>query len=187
MTKNTPAIRPFVAILNGKIKTNSLKIAEHFNKRHDNVLRDIQNLECSKEFTALNFEGSEYLDASGKVNLMYEITRDGFTFLAMGFTGKEAARWKEAYIAAFNALEAELNRQAQTSQPDRFIGNPQKECARLINSRAYALAMIQYSTIKCSIEAAIRREPYMTPAELEEFLQNLDVCVSIIQTRRAKQ
>lgn len=69
---------------------SSLMVAEKFGKEHKNVLRDIQNLECSQEFTKLNFELSNYKDSTGRKLPMYEMTRDGFTFLAMGFTGKEA-------------------------------------------------------------------------------------------------
>lgn len=100
---------PSLAVINGTIKTTSLKVAEHFGKRHDRVLRAIDNIECSSEFTHLNFGVSEYKDASGKSNPYYEMTKDGFTFLAMGFTGKEAAKWKEAYINAFNKMAEQLS------------------------------------------------------------------------------
>jgi Rha family phage regulatory protein len=111
-TPNTPKIRPYVALIHGEIRTTSLKVAEHFGRDHKNVLQSIENLGCSIEFTELNFQPSSYKDASGKLNPMFEMTRDGFTLLAMGFTGKEAMKWKEAYITAFNAMEAELQRQA---------------------------------------------------------------------------
>lgn len=88
--------------------TTSLDVAEKFGKRHDNVLRDIQNLECSKEFARLNFEEIFYQDSYGRNQVGYEMTRDGFTFLAMGFKGKRAAQWKEAYINAFNAMERRI-------------------------------------------------------------------------------
>lgn len=108
----TPAIRPHVAVIDGQIKTTSLKVAEHFGKRHDDVLRRINNLDCSPEFAARNFAASKYQVAGGKntsrEEIMYEITRDGFMFLAMGFTGAKAAQWKEAYINAFNRMESEL-------------------------------------------------------------------------------
>ena len=92
----------------GQITATSLQVAEHFGKRHDNVIRAIRNLEVSQEFSLLNFEARDYFDDRGKVQPMYDITRDGFAMLAMGFTGKEAARWKEAYISTFNAMEAKL-------------------------------------------------------------------------------
>jgi len=55
----------------------------------------IRKLECSEEFRRLNFEPSDYIDERGKEQPMYEMTRDGWTFLVLGFTGKKAARFKE--------------------------------------------------------------------------------------------
>lgn len=97
--------KPSVKLVHGQAITTSLKIAEAFGKRHDSVLRTIAALECSPEFRAHNFVAAEYTDAQGKPRPMFTITRDGFAFLASGFTGKEAAQWKEKYIAAFNELE----------------------------------------------------------------------------------
>lgn len=107
-TQTIPELRPDLAVINGQIKTTSLKIAEHFGKRHDDVLKRINNLDCSPEFNARNFAAVEYLDAKGEKRPAYEVTKDGFVFLAMGFTGKAAAQWKEAYINAFNEMERKL-------------------------------------------------------------------------------
>ena len=96
-----------------KPNTTSNKVAEVFGKTHYNVMRDIENLDCSENFTALNFEGSKYKDDSGKINRMYLMTKDGFTFLVMGYRGKKAARFKEDYINAFNQME-EILREKQT-------------------------------------------------------------------------
>jgi Rha family phage regulatory protein len=85
--------------------TTSLKVAEVFNKRHDNVLQSIQSLDCSDEFRLLNFKETFYTDEWNREQPMYYITRDGFTFLAMGYRGKKAAAFKEAYISAFNKME----------------------------------------------------------------------------------
>ncbi|MDO4705734.1 MAG: Rha family transcriptional regulator [Comamonadaceae bacterium] len=105
--------KPALEIIDGHVTTTSLQIAEHFDKRHDTVLRAITRLECSPEFTDRNFAASDYTDSTGRKLPCYRITRDGFVFLAMGFTGKDAARWKEAYIDAFNQMEAALLAQAQ--------------------------------------------------------------------------
>lgn len=104
---NAPS-RPVLSIINGHATTTSTQIAEHFGKEHKSVLRAIQNLGCSTEFTERNFAPSEITDSTGRTLPAFIITRDGFSFLAMGFTGKEAAQWKEAYIEAFNAMEAAL-------------------------------------------------------------------------------
>lgn len=84
---------------------SSLDIAETFEKRHSDVLRSIETLECSKSFTERNFALSDYKDSTGRSNKMYYITRDGFTLLVMGYTGEKAMRFKEAYIQQFNEME----------------------------------------------------------------------------------
>lgn len=101
-----------VSVVNNKVVTTSLQVSKVFEKTHHNVLRDIRNLECSSDFQAFNFESSFYLrklpNNATKKEPMYYLTRDGFTFLAMGFTGKIAAKFKEAYINAFNEMEKKL-------------------------------------------------------------------------------
>ena len=112
-------IAPALTVIDGTITTTSLQIAQHFGKRHDLVLRAIRNLECSPEFHARNFAEmtTDVVAGKGAVRKSpaYRMTRDGFVFLAMGFTGKEAAQWKEAYIEAFNLMERELL--ARTTRP----------------------------------------------------------------------
>jgi Rha family phage regulatory protein len=72
------------------------------------VLQAIETLDCSKEFNRLNFQPNYYLDARNRAQPMYYITRDGFSFLVMGFTGIQAARFKEDFINAFNRMEKHL-------------------------------------------------------------------------------
>lgn len=88
---------------------SSLTIAEHFEKRHDNVIRDIENLMVgllSVEDTPTLFKKSFYIEEqNGQRYPMYLMNRDGFALLVMGFTGKEALKWKLEYIKAFNAME----------------------------------------------------------------------------------
>lgn len=88
---------------NHKFWTTSADIAEKFKKRHNNVMQAIRNLECSDQFSQLNFKQSKYIKRGKEYNCFF-ITKDGLAFLAMGFTGKEAATWKEKYINAFNYL-----------------------------------------------------------------------------------
>jgi len=92
----------------GEPVTTSLVVAEKFGKRHDNVLRAIDNLECSEQFILLNFEEISYVDVAGRKQRMVEMTKDGFAMLVMGFTGSAAAAWKEKFIAAFNEMERTL-------------------------------------------------------------------------------
>lgn len=86
-------------------RANSLMVAKMFNKRHDNILADIRNLDCTKGFRLLNFQESIYKNEQGKKQPCYNMTRDGFTYLAMGYRGKKAAKFKEAYIQRFNEME----------------------------------------------------------------------------------
>ena len=86
----------------------SLDIARTFEKEHKNVLKDIRELNCSEEFGRLNFEPTDYIDEHNRKQPMYYITRDGFTMLAMGYTGEKAMKFKEAYIKQFNAMERML-------------------------------------------------------------------------------
>ena len=97
-----------VAVYDGQPCTTSLKIAEVFGKAHRSVLGIIRNLEAPADFVQHNFVRYTYTAANGKANPAYQITRDGFTLLAMGFTGKAAMRFKVAYIEAFNAMEKQL-------------------------------------------------------------------------------
>ena len=82
---------------------SSLDVAETFGKEHK-----IRELNCSEEFGRLNFEPTDYVDEHNRKQPMYYITRDGFTLLAMGYTGEKAMKFKEAYIKQFNAMERML-------------------------------------------------------------------------------
>jgi Rha family phage regulatory protein len=88
--------------------TTSLQVAEVFGKNHRDVLETIQNkinsAENSAQYDSMFAQG-EYKDKSGKRNKMYYMNRDGFTFIAFGFTGKKADEFKLKYIDAFNRME----------------------------------------------------------------------------------
>ena len=98
-----------VEIDGGNMFTTSLIVAQAFEKNHFDVLKAIKNLECSPQFNERNFAAVEYMDAKGEMRPAYRLTRDGFSFLAMGFTGKKAAAWKEKFLEAFNVMEKALH------------------------------------------------------------------------------
>lgn len=108
---------PVICISHGQATTTSKAVADYFHKQHKDVLRKIEALlpDLPEEFHGRNFApmGIKVEIGLGKTRTDpgYEITRDGFTLLAMGFTGKQALQWKLRYIEAFNAMEAHLSDQ----------------------------------------------------------------------------
>lgn len=93
---------------NGNDVTTSLIVAQVFGKEHKNVVRDIENLSCSENFNRLNFERITYKDARNREQTAYEMTKDGFSFLVMGYTGAKAGEFKERFINEFNRRESLL-------------------------------------------------------------------------------
>lgn len=98
-----------INVIDDQFVVNSLEVGEHFNKRHDNVLRDIEKIKKD----ILNFEEMffevQIPDSYGRLRRAYNINRNGFSLLAMGFTGKDALEWKLKYISAFNEMEKAWN------------------------------------------------------------------------------
>ncbi|WP_139411931.1 Rha family transcriptional regulator [Aeromonas veronii] len=113
ITSLTPA--EIISLQQGQPVTTSLKVAEVFGKQHKDVLRKIATLDCSKDFNERNFALVTYQDGKGEARPAYEMTKDGFIFVVMGFTGAKAAATKEAYISAFNWMAEQLA--AQRPQP----------------------------------------------------------------------
>jgi Rha family phage regulatory protein len=118
---------PMVQIAKGQALTSSLDVAEYFGKQHKNVLQSIETLEVPEDFNRLNFQLVDYTDKKGEKRPMYLMTKDGFTFLAMGFTGKKAASFKVAYINVFNEMEKLLLQQQNESwKQARLEGKEQR-------------------------------------------------------------
>lgn len=97
-----------IAGQSGKDVTTSLIVAHVFEKYHGKVLRDIESLSCSEEFNRANFGLIEYKDKMGRMQKAYEMTKDGFSFLVMGYTGEKAGQFKEMFIREFNKRESLL-------------------------------------------------------------------------------
>ena len=99
-----------IYLKNDEAVTTSLQVAEVFHKRHDTVLRSIENLVSESENTKLWFHRSTYkTEGNNKSYPMYYMNRDGFSLLVMGFTGKKALDWKIKYIEAFKQMESYIN------------------------------------------------------------------------------
>jgi len=127
-----------------RLFTTSLKVAEHFHKRHTHVLDSVQKIIADladDEFSEPNFRLTEYPDRRGKLHKMFELSHNGFALLAMGFTGKEAMQWKKNFLAAFRDMERQLHalkeREAQALYLLRprwhpILENPQMRRKQLI-------------------------------------------------------
>lgn len=121
-----------VFIDNGKTVTDSLTVAEVFGKRHDNVIRDIKSMECSREFSLLNFEESTYLNGQGREMPKYIITEKGFTLLVMGYTGREAMRFKEMYIAEFERMRDHIKSDVPKLTPNEAMAIALQQTAEMM-------------------------------------------------------
>lgn len=169
--------------------TDSLTVATHFGKDHRHVLRDIENkilAGASANFTEPNFGLSAYKDESGKRNKMYVMTKDGFTILAMGFTGKKAMAFKEAYIAQFNKMAAFITQLNATKHDSRelteAIGMAHRELHSyhystefdLINRVALGMSSKKFKRLNGITGNTIR--PFLTAEQLENVnrLQRFD-------------
>jgi len=171
-----------------QIRVNSLYVADLFEKRHDHVLRDIENLDCSAEFRLPNFGLSSYKNEQGRKQPCIEMTRNGFMFLAMGYRGKKAALIKEQYIKRFDEMEKFIKTLVTTRKDFPLLTenikliheNPKpyhfsNECD-LINQIVTGMKAKQFRLIN-GIEKGESIRPFLTDKQLElmETLQKVDV------------
>lgn len=99
----------------GVAVVSSRVVAQDFGKRHAHVLEKIEQKLANQKIGSLNyFIESSYIDNQGKPRKEYLMTRDGFTFIVMGFTGEKADEWKLQYIEAFNKMEEYIKQQQQS-------------------------------------------------------------------------
>ncbi len=120
-----------VIMQNKQAVTTSLKVAEVFGKRHDHIMRDVNNLKKDlPNFGEMFLDGTEP-DSYGRNRRIYYMNRDGFTLLAMGFTGKKAMQFKLKYIEAFNSMEKQLS----VKTDSYMIQDPIKRAERWIEER----------------------------------------------------
>ena len=122
---------------NGEPVASSRDVAKRFGKRHDHVIRDIEELikGFPKNGDTPMFFKTEYTHPQNHQKYpMYLMNRDGFSMLAMGFTGKEAVQWKLKYIEAFNAMEKQLAQQHRDQREVQDV-NIQNAIDRVIGAR----------------------------------------------------
>ena len=159
-----------VAVENEHAVTTSLRVAEVFGKQHKDVLKAVKSLDCSEDFHKRNFalmqKSIKIGNGAERKSPMYYITRDGFMFLVMGFTGKTAAKWKEAYIKAFNEMEAKIRAEQmakaieehdrkEAEEYDRLLKREDREEAE-VDRRVEELARQRNEEAKAKAEAQAR-------------------------------
>lgn len=93
---------------NGELTVPSIQVAKNFGKQHKNVIQAIENLVAENSAAKSFYKISTHEDR-GKSYKCYDMTRDGFSLLVMGFTGSKALEWKLKYIEAFNIMETKLS------------------------------------------------------------------------------
>lgn len=146
----THSAAPAVTIYNGIPTVLSTNIADVFGKRHDHVLRDIESIlkttpeERLNNFIKINIEKPANLGNGVVKYRAYALTKEGFTFLAMGFTGTKAAQFKWAYIDEFKRMEEALR--APTDQSALITTTEQYEIRKGIKSRAKN-SSVHYQTV----------------------------------------
>lgn len=123
---SSPTFSPVVHLHSGRPATTSLDVARYFGKRHDHVLRDIDELLSQLPENSLQPNFGETFQAQEtpigrKQTRMFTIYRDGFMLLVMGYNGKKALAMKLAYIDAFNRMEAALAEKAALPPEDAPI------------------------------------------------------------------
>ena len=114
-----------VRINSNQVVTDSRSVAEHFEKRHDHVMRDIEAYKKDVPNFGEMFHETTMPDSYGRQQKVYLINRDGFSLLVMGFTGEKALEWKLKYINAFNEMEKTIKTPRLTPNPHyrtRMIG-----------------------------------------------------------------
>ena len=160
---------------------SSRQVAETFGKRHANVLRDVQDLDCSDNFRELNFEFSSYASEQKKKLPLVYMTKDGFTFLVMGYRGKRAAAFKESYIQRFNDMERfiknMLTARAEFPEFTDAVLNAHEEPkfyhfsneADMINKIVLGMSAKKFRELR-GLEKGISIRPYLSDAEAEAVL-----------------
>ncbi len=144
-----------------KVLTNSVLVAKKFGKEHKHVLESIRKIMTAENSAVLGmFDESTYLNEQNKKQPMFIMNRDGFTLLAMGFTGKQAMDFKLDYIGAFNKMEATIKNNQVAALPD--FTNPAEA------ARAWA-EQFEQKQIEAKRADEAEQQVLMLTAEVEQM------------------
>lgn len=187
----------------GHAYCSSRQVGEEFKKNHGDVLRDIRNLDCSDLFRQSNFAESSYRNDQGKMQPEVIMTKDGFTYLAFGYRGKKASKFKEDYIKRFNDMEffikslqaAKLEHPAFTDaimsahdEPKHYHFSNESD---MINRIVLGMSAKQFRESK-NLEKIGSIRPYLNSFQIKaiESLQRIDIgliyAVPDFETRKKK-
>jgi Rha family phage regulatory protein len=176
MNKNH-ALVPVVQIVNNQAITTSTDVSRKFGKHHKHIMETIRKIEMPDDFRESNFQLISKQTPMPKGGFrdesMYNLTRDGFTILVMGFTGKRAMQFKIAYIEAFNRMEVRLHAKTLPAPQD----NPMKKLA-MESIEADLIHMNGISDVGDGIRDELKTATeslFLVQAYLGRILQ--DVCV----------
>ena len=165
----------------GVAVVSSRVVAYDFDKRHDHVLRDINNIIESNttQNWGLLFIESQYKASNGKLNKEYLLTRDGFSLLVMGFTGKEALQWKLQYIEAFNKMEEQIK---QASHNPYANLSPELQSIIMLDQKQQMLEQ-QVQTVQQKVNE-IEENAKLDPAEYSLVSKRVSSRVYEVQKER---
>lgn len=118
-----------VFIENNQVVTDSLTIADVFDKEHRNVIRDIENqivklIEAGeRRFSLLNFERSNYVNGRGREYEKFLLTEDAFAIVAMAYTTPEAMKMKVKFVQEFKRMRETLNGVRPLSEREQLVAS----------------------------------------------------------------
>ena len=183
ITIKNGAIELGIFVKNDNAMVSSRCLAELFGKRHDNVIRDIKERilpHVSVNFRLLNFEESSYINSQNKKQPEYRITFDGFTIIAMGFTGQKAMEFKEMYIEAFHQMKnlittrliSKEGYKEMTLAIKNYIGDDRfyySREANMINMAVLGMKALDFKKVN-----GIKRNDLVRDNAVREILEQLD-------------
>lgn len=177
MTNNTTIadMREFVQAKDGQAFTTSQRVAEAFGKQHYHVLAKLRELDCSDHFLTHNFSWVQF-EHRGNSYDAAEMTKDGFMFLVMGFTGKKAAAIKEGYIAAFNWMAEKLGADASDVVNAVISSSGVALLDQVIEQKAEKVRVENRRSFKLSIKSLLRSHFGVQRTELIPVGQLADAC-----------
>lgn len=157
---------------NGRILASSRDVAEKFGKSHNHVIRDIENIISKSDCPNLDsemFVESTYQNSRGKTYKCYLMNRDGFSLLAMGFTGKEALQWKLKYIEAFNKME-------ETLKSGDYLSEEEKLKLQLFSKDPLEVASAHNRLVELEVNKATA--PLIPKAEFHDAVSVAKNCIN---------